>query len=114
MINLSYLLLIIYEMKYGLLSMGILTTLQTIAFIYYFCQKPPKEPLPPQLELPEILSEELEEFTFPQEPSKQHNIEMLDLLQKHKDSLIKYNEEIVKIQNEIVNLRDILKINTQS
>lgn len=108
MINLSYLLLIIYEMKYGILSMGILTTLQTIAFIYYIC-KPPKEYLPPpQLELPEILSEELEESSFPQEPFQQ---QMLSLLQKHKESLIKYNEEIAKIQNEILNLRDKLKMN---
>ena len=34
MLNLSFL-YIIYQMKYPLLSIGILTSIQTIAFIYY-------------------------------------------------------------------------------
>ena len=73
MINLSYLLLIIYEMKYGLLSMGIFTTLQTIAFIYYICQKPPKP-------LPETLKDNLPDNL----PDKKSKLNMLILLQKYK------------------------------
>lgn len=96
-------------MKYGLLSLGIFTTLQTITFIYYI-YKPLKPTLLPKEEDVTLLPEE-EEVTLllPEQdtlPETKKNI--LNLLQKHKDNLIKYNEEIIKIQNEILILRDKL------
>lgn len=109
-------------MKYGLLSLGIFTTLQTITFIYYLCQKKPPKTQPLQETFPEIFLESLTEplqETFPEtlpeplqetlpEPSPEHKTEIIMLLQKHKESLIKYNDEIIKIQNEILILRDKL------
>jgi hypothetical protein len=106
---------IIYNMRYGLLTLGLFTTIQTIGFAYYlyrlnFKPKPPANPEPEPEPQPQPEAEPFIQLEPIDGKDKQENIlEQLKMLSVKKKELNDLCSKITSLQDDIEKIREQLE-----